>query len=56
METAWSSETVSYHNTTKNHKPEDLDLYWMVFIISHMLDYNFLTRSDTYCSKEMLGS
>jgi len=27
METAWNSETlVSYHNTTRHHSPEDLDL------------------------------
>jgi hypothetical protein len=28
MEATWTSETVSYHNNTRRHKPEDLDWRW----------------------------
>jgi len=31
MEVAWTYETlVSYHNTTRHHKPEDLDLKYSI--------------------------
>jgi hypothetical protein len=46
MEAAWTSETVSYHNITLHHNPEDLHLNQMLLFSLKSMK-TFVTANST---------